>query len=304
MKRTFTIIIAIVIIFALGVPTLRYLLGYWYVESENRNFRKMRAEVVVDCETMPFHCAVKKDSMKMFDEHIARGEDIETVNLSGQSALFWTVRGSEVTSINSPSLRMDPEKRSRFIDKLLVAGANVQTKDIREKSLLHVALAGDLQTVKKLVTSGADVNQRSNERYYYLDEKPLREWVYPLYVAVSYNDVEKVRYLIEKGASINQESMPFSTATGFETALHMSVRRGNLEITTLLLEAGADPNKLNHIEQTPLFMSASNGDIAITKQLLRYGVNKELTDAQGHTALEHARLYKNTSQESERLLGQ
>ena len=256
---------------------------------------------MVDCETMPFHCAVKKDSMKMFDEHNANGKDIETMNLSGQSALFWTVRGSEVTSINSPSSRMDPEKRSKFIDKLLVAGANVQTKDVREQSLLHAALAGDLQTIKKLVTAGADVNQRSNNRYYYLGEKPLREWVYPLYVAVSYNDLDKVRYLIEQGASVSAVSM--QSSTGFETALHISIRRENLEITTLLLEAGANPNDLNHLKQTPLFTSATNGEIEITKLLLKYGANKELTDWQGHTALEHARLYKNTSQETERLLG-
>jgi len=262
----------------------------------------MREAVVVDCETMPFHCAVKKDSMQIFDEHIARGEDIETVNLSGQSALFWTVSGSEVTSLDSPGRMMNPEKRHYFIDKLLIAEANVNTKDIRGKSLLHAALGGDLQTVKKLVTAGADVNQRSNDRYYYLDEKPLIEWVYPLYVAVRNNDVEKVRYLIEQGASVNAVSM--QSTTGFETALHMSVRRGNPEITTLLLEAGANPNNLNHLEQTPLFTSATNGEIAITKLLLKYGVNKDLTDWQGHTALEHSKLYKNTSQETERLLGQ
>ncbi len=289
MKRVFTVITVIVILFALGIPILRYLGGYLYLESENRNFREMREARVVDCKTMPFHCAVRKNSMRMFDELIAQGEDIEIVNLSGESALFWTVRGSEVTSINSPSSWMDPEKRERYIDKLLAAGASIHTKDIRERSLLHAALGGDLQTIKKLVAAGADVNQLSNDRY-------------PLYVAVRNNDVEKVEYLIQEGASINKLSM--TSASGFQTPLHWSVYRGNLEITTLLLEAGADPNKLDFIERTPLFSSAQNEDIAITKLLLKYGVNKELTDKLGNTALEHVRMYKKASQEIERLLGQ
>jgi hypothetical protein len=302
MKRTFKIITVIVVLLALGIPILRYLGGYLYLESENRNFRKMRAAIVVDCKTMPFHCAVRKNSMRMFDDFIAQGEDIETVNLTGESALFWTVSGSEVTSINSPSSRMDAEKRKRYIDKLLAAGANIHTKNIRERSLLHAALGGDLQTVKKLVTAGADVNQLSNDRYYYLDDEPQREWVYPLYVAVRNNDVVKVEYLIQEGAFINKLSM--TSSTWLETPLHNSVNRGNLEMTTLLLEAGADPNKLNSTKRTPLFISAPDDKIAIIKLLLKYGANKELTDIQGLTALEYARQYKNTSPETERLLGQ
>ena len=95
-----------------------------------------------------------------------------------------------------------------------------------------------------------------------------------------------------------------TSSNWFETPLHTSVNRGNLEMTTLLLEAGADPNKLNSIKRTALFISAPDDKIAIIKLLLKYGVNKELTDIQGLTALEFARQYKNTSPETERLLGQ
>lgn len=213
----------------------------WYLESENNNFRKMRAEQRIDCKAMPLHCAVKNDSIQKFNNLITNGADIETKNKSGQSALYWTVIGTEIISVDSPGRRMDPIKRDKFITKLLDAGANVKTKNFRGRTLLHAAISRDLETIKKLVEAGADVNERSNASFHYLGEKQKKErWVYPLYVAVENNNVDKVKYLAIMGADINSQSTSGSGV--LETALHASVNRNNVVMAELLLKLGANPN--------------------------------------------------------------
>jgi len=310
MKKLATIsLVAFVVVLAL----LGVLINYgakWYLESENRNFRKIRAESVVDCETMHFHCAVTKDSIEMFDSFIAQRRDIESKNIVGESALFWTIRGTEATSVDSPGRRMDLVKRSKFIDKLLEAGANVEVKNVREMTLLHAALRSDLQTVRKIVSNGADVNQLSNDQYYYLDSKPKRRWVHPLYVAVRRGDEQAVKYLINAGASIDTLSMSVSdvleTALNLSvsndnlsmtklllkyeanpnlektydgkslgSSLHTSVNNNNLEITKLLLEAGADPNAIDFYKRTPLSPTGYDRKPEITELLLSYGARDE-----------------------------
>ena len=146
---------------------------------------------------MLFHCAIKNDSVQEFDDLVAKGENIEIANKAGQSALFWAVVGSEVSQIDTPKSKIDPVKRDKFITKLLDAGADINTKNVREKTLLHAAVLSDFKTLKKIITADVDVNQRSNDSYYHLGSKPNKRWVYPLYVAVTTNDLEKVRVLIK-----------------------------------------------------------------------------------------------------------
>ncbi|KAL4425172.1 hypothetical protein ABPG75_009188 [Micractinium tetrahymenae] len=49
------------------------------------------------------------------------------------------------------------------------------------------------------------------------------------------------------------------TASGCETALHAAVRRGHLECAEQLLDMGAQPDKPNSSQETPLHVAAQYG---------------------------------------------
>ena len=53
-----------------------------------------------------------------------------------------------------------------------------------------------------------------------------------------------------------------------QTALHLAVRRGNIDIVKLLFEAGVDIDKQNKLGQTALFLAAQAGHVAIAQFLL------------------------------------
>jgi len=58
-------------------------------------------------------------------------------------------------------------------------------------------------------------------------------------VLVAQKNVEGVRWLIERGVDVNAKRVLWDCN---HTALHITVEHGVIELTRLLLDAGADPN--------------------------------------------------------------
>ena len=56
---------------------------------------------------------------------------------------------------------------------------------------------------------------------------------------VAQKNVEGVRWLIERGVDVNAKRVLWDCN---HTALHITVEHGVIELTRLLLDAGADPN--------------------------------------------------------------
>jgi ankyrin repeat protein len=69
------------------------------------------------------------------------------------------------------------------------------------------------------------------------------------------------------------------------TALHWAVRADNLELTRLLLRAGADANVANRYDVTPLSLAATNGNAAIAGALLDAGADPNGASREGQTVL-------------------
>lgn len=98
--------------------------------------------------------------------------------------------------------------------------------------------------------------------------------------AVMQGDGPAVGALIGKKADVNAPQVDGTTA------LHWAVRANDLEMTEMLLGAGAKPSAANQSGATPMLLAAMNGSAAILERLIRAGAdpNAPVSDT-GDTAL-------------------
>jgi hypothetical protein len=87
------------------------------------------------------------------------------------------------------------------------------------------------------------------------------------------------RSLLDGGVS------PDTTANTGESLLVLAAGRYNWDIVFLLLEYGADINRLDHENRSPLHYAVLGENLQIVKKLLEKGVDKTLSDSKGDTAL-------------------
>ena len=101
-----------------------------------------------------------------------------------------------------------------------------------------------------------------------------------LHWAVYRDDIEMTRLLIQAGANPNAK-----TRLGDVTPLHLAATNGNAAVIDLLLKAGADANAPNGNGTTPLMFASAAGRADAIKLLLDKGVNVNARDAnRGQTA--------------------
>lgn len=137
---------------------------------------------------------------------------------------------------------------------LLRSGVDASPQNHVQSQPIHSAHS--LEMVQLLVESGADVNAVDG----------CGEW--PLKSAAENNDVERIDWLLNRGAKVDR------TSTG-ETALHTAVRSDSREAVEALLRAGANPNAQDVDGWTPLFGSLSR---EVIQALRNAGANPRMTD--------------------------
>ena len=104
----------------------------------------------------------------------------------------------------------------------------------------------------------------------------------PLFQAIAQEDNETVKNLINSGFKINTKD------SRNNTALHVAVEHGNLEIVKFLLERGADVNAKNKSNLTPICtMGADNENtgIEILKLLIAKGADVNVPNEDKETLL-------------------
>jgi ankyrin repeat protein len=121
--------------------------------------------------------------------------------------------------------------------------------------LTKAVKAGDLQAVRTLLKSGADVNAKSGDGST------------PLLWATHRSAADIARALIAAGAAVD-------TANDYGiTPLLQATRTGDASLVEILLQAGASPAKAHPEGETPLMAAARSGSLASARLLLQRGAD-------------------------------
>jgi len=141
----------------------------------------------------------------------------------------------------------------------------------RRGTLLAISLASvaSKEFIGYLFSLGADPNAMSNDAI-----SPLA------YAAFRYDSPEMVGFLLQHGAQVNGSS-----------ALAAAAHKGYLTTAKYLLDHGADVNDPgNYLPPSyPLHMAVKHGNVEMTTLFLACGADLELRDGTGKTAVEIVR---------------
>src|SRR5687767_8454433 len=120
--------------------------------------------------------------------------------------------------------------------------------------------AGNLQAVRALIKTGADVNARSGDGSS------------PLLWAAHRSNVEIARALVAAGAAVD-----VANDFGITPLLHAS-RIGDAAMVELLVRSGANPARTHPEGETPLMAAARAGSVPAVRLLLTRGVDVNATE--------------------------
>ena len=124
-----------------------------------------------------------------------------------------------------------------------------------EAPVADAAMHGDIEEVRSLLRSGADVNAAQG------DGMTALHW------AAQTGDRQLAEVLVYAGARLDA-----GTRIGRYTALHIAAREGRHEVAQVLIEAGADPGATtSNSGATPLHLAARSGDAGLISLLIEHG---------------------------------
>jgi ankyrin repeat protein len=199
----------------------------------------------------PIGIAALNGNVPILRRLLQAGADPNTATPGGESALMTAVRGGHVDAVTL----------------LLDRGANVHATDAvrAQTALMWAVTEGHLDVVKLLVGRGASVNART------VVTKPRGEFVPARAGGASGPGI------------IRQRALP--TADGGMSPLLFAVRDGNVVMTRLLLELGANVNQASGNHTSPLLIALLNGQVALATELLDRGADPNLADDYHRAAL-------------------
>lgn len=146
-----------------------------------------------------------------------------------------------------------------LVEKMIEKGAYIDYKDQYNMTALHEAVnSNNVPVIRKLVEFGARTDFSDDENTESL-----------LSLAVSRYDanIDVVEYLIEQGANI-------------DLALHYAAQKGFFSAVKLLVDNGADVNKVDSYGRSPLHYAAESwsDEIEIERYLIEKGAQLNIKD--------------------------
>ncbi|WP_265035361.1 MULTISPECIES: ankyrin repeat domain-containing protein [unclassified Wolbachia] len=240
----------------------------------------------------PLHYASVKGQVGVVEYFIKNGANLEAKDMFDMTPLHYA-------SWNG---------HADVVEYLIKEGANLETKDSNGRTPLHYAsLGGYSEVVEYLVRNEASLEAQdksgktpldlANREDYTDIVKFLRQAQLDreLLIAVKNNDLDKVKGLIENGASLEAKD------ENSKTSLHYFAYEGNLNIFEFLANKGANIEAKDLYGWTPLCYAVYKNNSDILKFLLDKGADIEAKDINDETPL-HIAVKDNNNPEVIRLL--
>lgn len=249
---------------------------HWVVRVEDVETARLLLEAGADPNLAnaygltPLQQALENTDVAMVELLLAHGADPTTVNRAGESALFSAARHGPAAMVGT----------------LLAHGVDVNEREagFGQTPLMVAVRSDDSERVRLLLEHGADVNAQTH-----MGDVPA--WRRP-----EDNAGSKGVGIVRGGWPERGERAP---VPGAKTALLYATRAGNLEITRLLVEAGARLEQADGNVITPLLNAILNASVgrgehmAVARYLVEQGANIHVVDWYGESPLWAAVVVRN-----------
>lgn len=203
------------------------------------------------------HASIKNDDLAIVETLIKRGVNVDLKNHEGYTPLQQAVL-----------------LKNEDIAKLLLkykADPNITSK-YRDTALHYAVKNCHHSLIETLIDYGADVNMQGWNGFT------------ALHTAVERNDETVIEYLLFCGAEVDSARDNYSR-TPLHWAADNSVSDDKLRVIQMLLINGADVNKKNVYDETPLHCLVRKPNVQTVKLFLDYGVDYNFKDYRGVTPL-------------------
>lgn len=248
---------------------------------------------------------VEQQNVDAAMQAIVSGEDVNAPSVDGTTALHWAAYHGNI-ELAQRLLRAEAEPNTRndygsspmmeaatvanvdMLKLLLDAGADVESPNLEgQTALMAVARTGSLEAAELLLDHGADVNAAEG-----WGGQTALMW------ASARHHPAMIELLVDRGAEIDKRAIDRNWErrvtseprvkemfTGGFTALLYAVRENCLDCVKQLLDAGADINKPDPDNVTPLILALINLRFDIAKYLVERSADVNQWDYWGRTPL-------------------
>jgi len=254
---------------------------------------------------------------------LGAGANPNEIDHLGYTVLHGAIQKMDLIGMTNEEKEKAKRIQTENVKTLIDAGASIDKISSDGFTPLHQAISiGEVEIVKLLIDSGADLNVVEGEHKY--RSMVTRNWT-PLHLAASGNDPQIVKYLLIAGAKVDvrdaRERTPLHVAIsegnseilkeliaggadvnamayrGYssyqQSALHIAVTHNSPKSVEVLLKAGADFNVQDQRGNTPLHEVATTDNVEIAKLLISAGTNINIKNKENQTALDVAVRYQN-----------
>ena len=257
-------------------------------DFETKNLKKVKKHI----EDLSLLLIYKNDSNQAaFIENSLLTISIFSAHASAKEVLVLTnikeISDANILSKDSIVYLSKKQEMISYIKKQYQIISDVNAKRLAKKKLLNKGIPftpdcfgtyiakNKTQICNLFIQGGIDVDSRDE------NGTPM------LNIAVRNDNEAFVSKLIELGADINV----VSEDRGY-TPVMDAVWRGNLDITKLLVNKGAELNTINKEGQTNLVLAVGADKVDIVKILVKHGADPDIKDWMGMSAYGYATLFR------------